>query len=403
MKVEIVPIDSVHLDPANVRKHPERNLEAIKGSLQRFRQQKPIVVDEHGVVRAGNGTLEAARALGWKDIAIVRSGLKGAELSAFAIADNRTAELALWDGPALSKQVLALLEEGVPLSDIGFTDEEIAALRVDDEPVVVPDSPGEATPEVKDPPVPEAPSDAKTRPGDLYYLGEHRILCADCRHDDGIPRLLGEEKVEVCLTDPPYCSGSFQEAGKEAGTWGDIACDQLSSRGYQALITQCFKNVRAKVCYVFTDWRMWIPLFDVMESSGFPARSMIVWDKGSAGLGGLWRPQHELVMFCSREGSKRIKGIPAVGNVLKSKRTGNIHHYTEKPVDLLYQILKNDSASGRVGTVIDPFLGSGSTLLACEQLKRRCVGFEVEPKIVDVAVARWEGMTGKKAELQRKE
>ena len=128
LAVETVPTDSISQDPANARAHPERNLETIKASLRRFGQQKPIVVDGDGIVRAGNGTLMAARALGWDSIAIVRTPLTGSEATAYAIADNRTAELAEWDGTALAEQLRSLQSEDFDLGAVGYTDDEVAAL-----------------------------------------------------------------------------------------------------------------------------------------------------------------------------------------------------------------------------------------------------------------------------------
>ena len=128
LAVETVPIDSIHVDPANVRRHPERNLATIRASLARFGQQKPIVVDSDGIVRAGNGTLEAARALGWETIAIVRSPLAGSEATAYAIADNRSAELAEWDQAALAEQLQALQSEDFDLSAVGFEAAEVEAM-----------------------------------------------------------------------------------------------------------------------------------------------------------------------------------------------------------------------------------------------------------------------------------
>ena len=128
LKVETVPVDSLSPDPANVRRHPERNLDAIKASLRRFGQQKPIVVDAKGIIRAGNGTLEAAKALGWDSIAVVRSGLAGSEATAFAIADNRTSELAEWAGAALAEQLRSLQSEDFDLDSVGYTDDEVSAL-----------------------------------------------------------------------------------------------------------------------------------------------------------------------------------------------------------------------------------------------------------------------------------
>jgi ParB-like chromosome segregation protein Spo0J len=128
MKSQTAKIADLLLDPANVRTHSERNLQAIKASLVRFGQQKPIVVDANGIVRAGNGTLEAARALGWETIKIVRTPLLGSEATAYAIADNRTSELAEWDDDALASTLQALREEEVDLADMGFTDDDVAAL-----------------------------------------------------------------------------------------------------------------------------------------------------------------------------------------------------------------------------------------------------------------------------------
>jgi ParB family transcriptional regulator, chromosome partitioning protein len=128
LQVETVPIDSISADPANVRRHPARNLDAIKASLRRFGQQRPILVDGSGIVRAGNGTLEAAKALGWREIAIVQTGLTGSEATAYAIADNRMAELAEWDEVALSETLRALQLEDFPVEAAGFTDDEVDQL-----------------------------------------------------------------------------------------------------------------------------------------------------------------------------------------------------------------------------------------------------------------------------------
>lgn len=128
LALEWLPVDDLHLDPANARKHPERSLAALKSSLARFGQQKPIVVDASNVVRAGNGTLEAARALGWDKIACVRTGLKGSEATAYAIADNKIASLSEWDDDVLAATIAALRDEDFDLAAVGFTDPEVEAL-----------------------------------------------------------------------------------------------------------------------------------------------------------------------------------------------------------------------------------------------------------------------------------
>jgi DNA modification methylase len=228
--------------------------------------------------------------------------------------------------------------------------------------------------------------------GQHWILGRHRVVCGDARD----VRLMEGLDVPggVVITDPPYNSGGFQEAGRSAGTFGKIASDQLSTRGHIALLTQALKATQPRVAYIFTDWRQWNTLWDVVESSGLPVRSMIVWDKGTPGLGGLWRSEHELIMFSSRDGLKREKGSPAMGNVLHAERSGNVHHYTEKPIDLLRQLVSQDGLARPKATICDPFMGSGSTLLAAELEGRSCIGIEIEPGYVAVTLERWHTMTG---------
>jgi len=168
MKTELIKIKDLSNDPANVRKHDDRNLDAIKASLQRFGQQKPIVVDGKGIVVAGNGTLDAAKSLGWKDIEIVRTELEGADAVAYAIADNRTAELAIWDDDALAQTLEALkLDEAIDEAITGFTDQEIDELI------------GKSFDDIEEDEVPELPEEAITQVGDLWLLGAY-YECDDC-------------------------------------------------------------------------------------------------------------------------------------------------------------------------------------------------------------------------------
>jgi hypothetical protein len=187
MKVQTVPIDSVHADPANVRKHPQQNVDAIKASLVRFGQQKPIVVDASGVVRAGNGTLEAAKALGWKKIAIVRSELVNSEATAFSIADNRTSELAEWDDAGLAETLQSLKDEDFDMAAVGFTSDDMdellerlandAAGDAEEEP----ENKGAGLALISQVTIDEP--EAKVEPGEVYNLGRHVLLCCDVLND----------------------------------------------------------------------------------------------------------------------------------------------------------------------------------------------------------------------------
>ena len=226
-------------------------------------------------------------------------------------------------------------------------------------------------------------------------------------------------KVDSILTDPPYSSGGFQEAGRSAGSKGtsarpargsltgsqvstmtkrgmptELANDRLSTRGYQELIKGVLALVQATIVYVFTDWRMWVNLFDVVESSGYGVRNMIVWNKEFPGMGTGWRAQHELILCGTREDGLWNKYMGAQGNVITVKRVPNLEHPTVKPVMLLDTILKTTPFAE---TVYDPFAGSGTTVIAAERQGRACWAMELEPRYVDASVKRWEDYTGGKA------
>jgi len=237
----------------------------------------------------------------------------------------------------------------------------------------------------------------ETKLGDIWQLGQHRIICGDCTDKRSIDRLLEDKQPDIILTDPPYSSGGFQEAQRKQGSIGTrqnatIQRDALSTRGYIALIKNAIQNVNADCLYIFTDWRMWSWTYDAAEECGFPVKNMLVWDKGQMGMGFPWRTQHELILFGKRTPAKMLSGTK--GNVLQAKRTGNVNHPTEKPITLLYEIIENTEGE----SVLDPFLGSGSTLIACEQTNRICYGVEIDPHYCDVVVKRYEQFTGKKAE-----
>lgn len=206
----------------------------------------------------------------------------------------------------------------------------------------------------------------------MWLLGNHRLICGNCTDPRIRERVFGGATMELILTDPPYCSGGFQEAQRGSGSIGTdakvkprILNDALSTRGYMSLLREALSGFPVVAAYVFTDWRMWVNLFDAVEASSFTVRAMIVWDKLSVGMGVGWRAQHELVLFALRGKLKFDKSI-CEGNVIQCKRTKNEHHPTQKPVELLEKLLEVPDLTN----IYDPFTGSGSTLLACEGQQR---------------------------------
>lgn len=391
-------------DPDNARLHPEENLAAIRRSLERFGQVEPLVVQEDtNIVIAGNGRLEVmrelnreARAAGrdppWSDIKVAKVAVGPLERRALAVALNRTPELAAWDEQRITELLGDIRTDPTPEFDVdelvqamSFTEKELAAM------INVSAHKRRRAEDAKQDEAPPPPAKPTTKAGDVWELGDHRLICGDATEQ----KLDG---VDLCLTDPPYCSGGHQEAGKKAGSVGTrgnerVQSDQLSTRGYQALLKTTLASVGAWCICVFGDWRMWIPLWDAVESGGYGVKAMVVWDKATPGMGRGFRNQHELVMVASKI-PQPFDPKNAQGNVIQCKRTGNKLHPTEKPVELLARMLETMDTCQHVA---DPFAGSGSILIACEQMERRCTAVELDAAYCDVVIERWETLTGGKA------
>ena len=388
MRTERVTVASLLFDPANVRKHGERNLDAIKASLARFGQQKPIVVDGDGIVRAGNGTLMAAKALGWHEIEIVRTNLRGSEATAYAIADNRTAELAEWDEGALAEQLAALqIDDEALAAATGFDASEIErmALPVD----VVEDE------------VPEVPVDPITKPGNLWLLDEHRVLCGDSTKAEDVARLMAGAKADACVTDPPY-NINYGNIKHHKFKSREIANDNMSAQDFRAFCERFAVGIAshcAGCVYCFgppgADGRIMFAVLDGL----FHCSTTIVWNKDQFTLGrGKYQNKYEPCWFGWVEDGSRFQDDRTRTNVWDFARPkASIEHPTMKPVSLIAECVSHSSPKGSL--IYDPFLGSGTTLIAAEQLGRKCYGIEINPDYCDVIVKRWETLTGKKATL----
>jgi len=387
-ELQVQYIDPQELKPFadNPRHHSERNIQDIQRSIKKFGFTNPILVrQEDNMVVAGHGRLQSAQELGLEEVPVIYLDFSENDAKLYAITDNRTAETSEWDLVALDELVQSLEMDEDELPDTGFYADELEEIlaEVQEDVDLYADKDADAVPEEVEP---------VTRPGDLWLIGQHRLLCGDSTRAEDLAKLLDGQSVDLILSDPPYCSGGFQETGKSGGSVGtsathkQIANDRLSTRGYSALLKSAFSNLSAPYIYVFTDWRMWVYLFDIVESTGYGVRSMIVWDKGSPGMGRGWRSQHELIMWGAKETPPFDKHAPGVGNVISASRTGNKLHTTEKPVELLVELLDNVPFCS---TVYDPFIGSGTTLIAAQVTGRQCYGLELDPHYCDVVVQRY--------------
>jgi len=395
MKVETVSLTALTPDPLNARKHSKRNLDAIAASLSKFGQRKPIVVTHDGVVIAGNGTLEAASSLDWKEISIARAPKDWDEntVRAYALADNQTGALAEWDDDVLNTAFEELTSEGWDIAELGFD------LNIDvTEPL---------NGKLDD--VPEAPVTPKTQLGDIYQLGEHRLMCGDSTDPVMVGILMNGQKADMMWTDPPY-GVSYVGKTKDALTIDNDGGDNL----YELLLSVfqraveylkpgspwyiahppgknsiTFGNAILEADLQFHETLIWVKDQMVLGHSDYHLKHEPIYYGWTKGPGRSGRGNHEGSRWYGNNSQVSIF------NVDKPKRSES--HPTMKPIQLIVQHLLNSSKKNDI--VFEPFSGSGSTLIAAESLSRRCYAMELDPKYVEVAIERWESATGNKAVL----
>ena len=397
----IVDVAKLVPNPKNPNQHPDNQIQLLGRIIRQTGWRQPITVSKRsGFIVKGHGRLSAALLEGMKEAPVdYQNYTTEAEEYADLVADNRIAELAETDNRLLA-DIFAEIDTGeIPMELTGYTEDEVESLVT-----ALSEALHNDLHEPDDIPEPPEPDQTVTQKGDLWILGRHRVVCGSSTNAADMGLLLDGAHPEILLTDPPYCSGGFQESGRSSGSIGTkrydkdgkeiavtIANDTLSTRGYQSLMREVLQNFDGLVAYIFTDWRMWVYLFDIVETAGLGVKNMLVWNKKSPGMGMGWRTQHELVMFAHRTKPKwdNHKGY---GNVLEATRSGNELHPTQKPVEILEKLLDNtDWAKG----VLDTFGGSGTTLIAAESVGQASFIMEMEPRFVDVIVRRYIKTTGK--------
>lgn len=367
------PIGDVILLPGNPRRG---DVSKIAESLARFGQLKPIVVDSDGVILAGNHTYQAARQLGWSEIAAVTaSELEGAERTAFALADNRLSDLATYDDDALVAMIREVDEATGDLSGVGYDMDDLAELGGDDV----------FAPEIADSEVEEPPDEAITELGDVWLLGDHRLICGDAFDAD-----VGH--IDAVVTDPPYAI-----YGSSSGVSSKTADDRMVEPFFRDLARRLADVLPVGGhAYVHCDWRSWGALWNGARPTDMAVKNMLVWDKMSSGMGSNYANSHELIAFlnhwperkaiASQEADRNHRPV-LTANVLRVTREYDKLHNAAKPVPLLTQLIENSTDRGDV--ILDLFAGSGSTLIAAENTGRRSVMVEIEPGWCDVIVKRF--------------
>ncbi|MGE0723514.1 MAG: site-specific DNA-methyltransferase [Alphaproteobacteria bacterium] len=406
LAVALVPIAQLRENPRNARRHGDRQVRQLAASIRRFGFTVPVLADPAGTILAGHGRVAAARRLGMAEVpAICLEGLSEAEAMAYAIADNRIAELAEWDRDALVLELRGLVDLDFDVELTGFTTGEIDIL-LDGAPAPKAD-PADA--------VPEPPAVPASRVGDLWELGDHRLLCGSATDPGDYARLMDGAKAQMLFTDPPYnvpILGNVSGLGKVRHGHFIMASGEMTAGQFTAFLAAFLAETAASmqdgaIGFVCMDWRHIEALLGAARAAGMEMKQLCVWNKTNAGMGTFYRSKHELVLvlkhgvgphinnFRLGEGGRyrtNVWDYPGVNTFRRSREDELALHPTVKPIALVADAIRDCSRRGSL--VLDPFAGSGTTILAAGRTGRLARAIELDPRYVDVAIRRWEAMTG---------
>jgi DNA modification methylase len=415
--IEYRPIDALKAYRNNPRQHPESQLVKLTASIAEFGFAIPVLVDESDVIIAGEARVTAAKRAGMDEVpVIVAHCWSSSQVQAYRLADNRLAELASWDDESLAIELAGIIElDETPIEILGWETAEID-LVLDD--AISTEEASEA--DSADEQV-ELSVNPITVPGDMWLLGKHRLLCGsslDVAHWD---KLMAGENAAMAFTDSPYnvpVSGHVCGLGKVshdefAMASGEMTKEQFTEFLTDAIGAQLPHLKEGAVIELCMDWRSIGELLAAIEANGLALINLCVWNKTNGGMGSLFRSKHELVFITKKGKAPHTNNVQlgkhgryrtnvwdyaGVNSFGQNRMQDLMAHPTVKPVALVADAIRDVSKPGEI--VLDGFLGSGTTILAAERTKRRCFGIEIEPRYVDVAIRRWEAMTGKEAVLE---
>ena len=391
MKIENRSLSEVHPYDKNPRTN-DSAVESVLKSIQEFGFRQPIVVDEHDVIIVGHTRYKAAQKLGLETVPVhVATGLSTEQVKAYRIADNQTATLAEWNLDLLSMELLGLENTGFDLNLLGFSAAELSNILVR-EPKAGLTDPDQ---------VPLPPEEPITQPGDLWLLGDHRLLCGDSRSAEDVARLLQDYQPSCVATDPPYGVSYVGKTDKALPVHNDGA-DELLPLLNDALRLAFSHCVPGAVWYVCAPAGPQFFAFATVLTELEVWRQTLVWAKQSLVMGHSdYHYQHEAIFYGWKPGAPHQPPPDRKQNTLWQfdRPSASREHPTMKPVAIFLKMLQNSTVAGSV--VYDPFCGSGTSLIAAEQLGRVCCGIEVSPQYCDVVVQRWEQFTGNKAKREQ--
>jgi DNA modification methylase len=384
LNIEYVKRDQLIPYINNSRTHDDKQVKQIAGSIKEFGFTNPLLIDEDGGIIAGHGRLMAADLLGIDEVpTITLVGLTEAQRKAYVIADNQLALNAGWDLDTLKVELDRLTELDFDVDLLGFDDDFLSSLL--DEPV------DGLTDEDA---VPDAPENPVTVEGDVWILGNHRLMCGDSTSIDAVDKLMDGHKADMVFTDPPY-GVSYQSNMRTKSDKFDVIKNDDVFLDVAPVIEACSVGW----VFVWTSWKVLTKWIDLFDGFGYPT-NQVIWFKGGGGIGDLkktFSSDYETALVWHRGAELTGKRIGSVWKVDKDGAS-SYKHPTQKPVALPEEAI--DKTTKVKNKVLDLFGGSGSTLIACEKTNRYCRMMELDPKYCDVIVKRWEEFTGKEAVLE---
>ena len=413
LSLEFISPHDLKLDPNNPRIHAAKQIRQIGESIERLGFNVPVQADSEGTVVAGHGRVLAARELGMPLIPVIRlEHLTRAQLRAFAIADNKLTENAEWNPCLLGEQLKALSEVGLDFNVevTGFEMSEIDMLIEGLQP---------ATKNGADPADELLDSDATvpvSKSGDLWLVGAHRVLCGNCLDARSYSALMEDRRASMVFTDPPSTAIDGHTIGLGAIHSRDLqmASGEMNEAEFTDFLARAFKllalhAVDGSLHFAFIDWRHLPEILAAGKQIYTELKAVCVWVKDNGGMGSLYRSQHELVLVFKSGKASHLNNVQlgqfgrTRTNVWKypgvnplSRLTGEANlpqlHPSAKPVALVADAIMDCSARGDI--ILDPFCGSGTTMIAAERTGRTCYGMEIDPVYVDTIVRRWQRFTG---------
>ena len=385
MKIKNTDINHIKAYDKNPRNNAN-SIDRVADSIAEFGFRQPIVVDEDMIVLAGHTRLLASKQLGLKKVPVhIADGLTNAQKKAYRIMDNKSSEDSEWDQDLLSLEIKDLIQDNYDLNMTGFTPEQLDALSVLTEAVL--------EGETDEDDIPEIPKEPKSKLGDIYELGHHRLMCGDSISIDDVDKLMDDKKADMVFTDPPYGvnyqsnmrtkSEKFDVIKNDDDFLDIVPIIEIASNGW---------------VFIWTTWKVIDTWIEKTKGLGF-MNNMIIWFKGGGGIGDLkktFSTDYEIALVWNRGSELKGKRIGSVWNINKDGSSSYLHP-TQKPVALAEEAI--DKTTKNADIVLDLFGGSGSTLIAAEKSARKCYMMELDPIYVDVIIQRWENFTDKKAKL----